>query len=155
MPSTGRRGGASGLAILFAAFALGCSAHRGAGPIASDTVATAAEDFRAACAPCHGSDARGDGPVAASLRTPPPDLTRLAARHGGTFPFGTVVATIAGEPGSTAEGRAPIAAHGTRQMPVWSLRFGSDTSATAVASISARRRVDALARYLETLQRLP
>ena len=35
------------------------------------------------CASCHGPEARGDGPVAADLRVPPPDLTALSARSGG------------------------------------------------------------------------
>jgi len=39
------------------------------------------------CAACHGADARGDGPAATVLRTSPPDLTTLAKRHGGKFPY--------------------------------------------------------------------
>lgn len=108
-------------------------------------MAAAAEDFRAACAPCHGSDARGAGPVAGSLRRPPADLTLLAARRGGAFPFDETVAVIAGE-------RA-IDAHGTRAMPIWSFRLGGGDAASAVASIDAQRRVDMLVRYLATLQR--
>jgi hypothetical protein len=34
------------------------------------------------CQGCHGLGGRGDGPAAASLRTPPPDLTRLWQRYG-------------------------------------------------------------------------
>ena len=39
------------------------------------------------CASCHGPDARGDGPAAIVLKTSPPDLTTLAKRHGGKFPY--------------------------------------------------------------------
>ncbi|MBL9213057.1 MAG: cbb3-type cytochrome c oxidase subunit II [Opitutaceae bacterium] len=37
--------------------------------------------FAALCAPCHGVDGRGDGPVAAKLSLPPPDWTQAAWRH--------------------------------------------------------------------------
>ncbi len=135
--------------LVASALASGCADHRLAAatldPSSPGALAAAAEDYRAACAPCHGVDARGTGPVAASLRQPATDLTRLAARNGGTFPYDDTVAVIAGE-------RA-VDAHGTREMPIWSLRFGAASGATAVASIDARRRVALLARYLATLQR--
>ncbi len=38
------------------------------------------------CVSCHGVDGKGDGPVAARLSTPPPDLTRIAARRDGVWP---------------------------------------------------------------------
>jgi mono/diheme cytochrome c family protein len=95
-----------------------------------------------ACASCHGSDARGGGRVARALAVPPPDLTLLTARHGA-FPRDFVVAVIAGE--------REFAAHGDREMPVWSLRFGP-TGAGAVASTYNRRRLEALADHLEAVQ---
>src|SRR5689334_21615549 len=53
--------------------------------------------FRFYCASCHGADGRGHGPVAASLRTTPPELTRLARRHGGSFPRADVALYLTGE----------------------------------------------------------
>jgi len=41
------------------------------------------------CAACHGVDARGNGAAAFVLKTPPPDLTTLAKRHGAQFPTTT------------------------------------------------------------------
>lgn len=114
-------------------------------PTSPAALASAADDYRTACAPCHGADGRGAGPVAASLKRPPADLTLLAAAHGGTFPFADTVALISGE-------RA-IDAHGTRAMPVWSIRLGGGDAASAVASIAEQRRIDMLARYVATLQR--
>jgi mono/diheme cytochrome c family protein len=67
--------------------------------------------YRAYCAVCHGNDARGNGPMAMSLKVPPPDLSRIAARNSGVFPQARVERVIAGEeqlPGG----------HGTRAMPV-------------------------------------
>jgi mono/diheme cytochrome c family protein len=139
------------LMLILSAAILGCSARRltssaldAPGP---DELAATRDDYREACAACHGLDATGQGPVAPSLKIPPTDLTLLAAQHGGTFPADDVVAVIAGE--------REISAHGTRTMPIWSQRFGSDDGATAVASIHTRRRLELLANYLATLQRLP
>jgi mono/diheme cytochrome c family protein len=114
--------------------------------LAPESPEDAARDFLDACAPCHGAGGRGDGPVAPALRVPPPDLTRLAARHGGAFPRAYVIDVIAGERG--------VVAHGSREMPVWSQRFApSAAGATAAAALYARRRLAMLARHLETLQR--
>lgn len=48
------------------------------------------------CAACHGSAGRGDGPRAATLSGGAPDLTRIAARAGGTFPEARVMSVIDG-----------------------------------------------------------
>ncbi len=45
------------------------------------------------------------------MRTRPADLRRIAARRGGVFPEEEVAAYI--------DGRRDLAAHGTREMPVW------------------------------------
>ena len=137
------------LMVILSAAIFGCSARRltssaldAPGP---EALAMARDDYRQACAPCHGLDARGQGPVAPSLKTPPTDLTLLAAHHDGAFPADDVVAVIAGE--------REISAHGSRMMPIWSQRLGPSSGATAVASIHTRRRLEMLAHYLATLQR--
>lgn len=48
------------------------------------------------CAPCHGADGKGHGPLAAGLRVPPPDLTTIAIRSGGKFNTGAVEDRING-----------------------------------------------------------
>jgi len=104
-----------------------------------------AQLFREACAACHGEHGTGDGPAADALRTRPTDLTRLAARNAGTFPRDRVIEVIAGE--------RPVTAHGSREMPVWCQRFApSGSGATAAASIYARRNLERLATYLESIQ---
>lgn len=67
------------------------------------------------CASCHGERARGDGPVAKSFKIDVPDLTRIAKRHGGTFPADQVRKII--------DGRTVIPPHGSREMPVWGFEF--------------------------------
>lgn len=72
-------------------------------------------EFQSSCASCHGTDARGKGPVADQLKTPPPDLTMLARRNSGVFPANAVFEAISGS--------KTVSAHGTREMPVWGERF--------------------------------
>jgi mono/diheme cytochrome c family protein len=99
------------------------------------------ELFKAYCATCHGKDAKGGGPMAASLRIPPTDLTRIAARNGGTFPFLQVQKIISGE-------QQPATIHGTREMPVWGPIF----SEVSWDQDLGRVRIYSLAMYLEAIQ---
>ena len=39
------------------------------------------------CASCHGADGKGNGPEAAKLNPKPGDLTQIAKKNGGKFPF--------------------------------------------------------------------
>src|SRR5262245_9374746 len=95
------------------------------------------QTYERACASCHGVDARGDGPVAPTLKVPPPDLTTLARRNGGVFPRDHVIAAVTGT--------IPIPAHGTAEMPVWRLRFGPTSSgAAAAAALRTRRWLDGM-----------
>jgi mono/diheme cytochrome c family protein len=97
--------------------------------------------FQFYCAPCHGRDAKGDGPVATALKTPPADLTTIARRSGGQFPRAKVVTFVTDE-------QPPIASHGPREMPVWGPIFrGLDTSGTR-----ATQRIENLVSYLESIQ---
>lgn len=97
--------------------------------------------YQAYCAVCHASDARGGGPMARSLKVAPPDLTRIALRHGGVYPEALVERIIAGEE------RLP-AGHGTRDMPVWGPIF----SQVAWDQDLGRLRIHNLATYLRYLQ---
>lgn len=60
---------------------------------------TGAEDFAAYCSGCHGTGAKGDGPMAAGLAHKPADLTGLSRRNGGEFPKLRVMAKIWGYTG--------------------------------------------------------
>ena len=57
-----------------------------------DKPKSGAQLFVSLCASCHGEQARGDGPVAPLLVTPPSDLTRIAQRNGGRFTADTIAA---------------------------------------------------------------
>jgi mono/diheme cytochrome c family protein len=86
------------------------------------------QDYRVACAACHGLSGRGDGPVATELRAAPPDLTLLATKNGGTFPAKVVQEII--------DGRRSMRAHGSHEMPVWGSIFAEVQKDRAEARIS-------------------
>ena len=96
--------------------------------------------FLTYCASCHGPNGRGDGVMSGELRRVVPDLSKYAMRNGGVFPSVRVRQIIDG---------TGVAAHGTRDMPVWGdafrrMRGGSDASAT--------ERIALLTKFLESIQ---
>ena len=102
--------------------------------------------YRQLCASCHGAGGTGDGPLAEHLKVQLPDLTRLAAAHGGVFPRTEVRAVLTGE-------RA-IPTHGPLSMPVWGRRLAPDDSpAAAAAAFDQARDVTAILDYLASIQR--
>ncbi len=104
-----------------------------------------AELYRFYCSSCHGGDGSGGGPVASALRTPPADLTRIAARRGGSFPDQEVAAYI--------DGRQEVAAHGPRTMPVWGRVLGKKLERRRDPERAVQAEIQLLVEYLETLQR--
>jgi hypothetical protein len=52
----------------------------------------------------------------ASLKVTPPDLTVLAKNNGRVFPTDRISSSV-------IDGRAQIATHGTRDMPIWGTRY--------------------------------
>lgn len=79
------------------------------------TVDIGKEAYETQCSVCHAKDGKGDGFYRASLKVAPPDLTLLARKNGGVFPVDRITRVI--------DGRTEIAAHGTRDMPIWGTRF--------------------------------
>jgi mono/diheme cytochrome c family protein len=96
--------------------------------------------YRDYCAVCHGADAKGNGPAAAALKTPPPDLTTIAKRHG-KFSARDVEDQI------TGAGRM-AGAHGTREMPMWGPAFRGAHSNPDVAKLAIAN----LVKHLESIQ---
>jgi mono/diheme cytochrome c family protein len=97
--------------------------------------------YKEYCAACHGSDGKGCGPVAGSLRNRPPDLTTLAKRHGGNFPEEYVTHVLRFGPG--------FSAHGSSEMPVWEPIFQDLENYNEAA---VRHRIKNLCEYLESIQ---
>ena len=108
--------------------------------------------YKASCAPCHGLAGAGDGPVASVLASEVPRLDDLTRRAEGVYPADYVREVI--------DGRSEIGAHGSREMPVWGLRFerlyesqlapGHESDAEARAS--AGMLIGELVDYIQTLQ---
>ena len=127
---------------------LAAAALTAAGAAAADPVGRA--EYMVACAGCHGESAMGDGPLAGLLEIETPGLTRLAAAHGGEFPYASVIATI--------DGRDGVRAHGA-PMPVWGDRYVSAALAIAgegetpeTVDMEARARILSLVVYLISIQ---
>lgn len=97
------------------------------------------ELFKSYCAPCHGSDAKGNGPMAAVLKVPPPDLTILSRRNNGKFPADHVATVL--------KNGVDVPAHGTAEMPIWGSTF-ADIKTHRVVTV----RIADLIRYLESQQ---
>lgn len=108
-------------------------------PIKPTPATNAKQMFESYCAVCHGKDGTGNGPAAKALTKAPADLTKISARNGGTFPDVHVRRYI--------EGVDEVAAHGTRDMPVWGPLFRSLNSDTD------QLRVAALTDYLKSMQK--
>jgi hypothetical protein len=98
---------------------------------------------------CHGKTGKGDGAQVELLTTRVSDLTTLARRNGGTFPFVRVYETI--------DGTQTAKAHGPRDMPIW----GADRQIKAAEhyvdmpcnpQICVRGRILALTGHLARLQ---
>ena len=98
--------------------------------------------FQFYCAACHGADAKGHGPTAVALNTPPADLTRIAVKSGGVFPRQQIIGFVTyGTP-------TVIVAHGTRDMPVWGPIF----SALDPSAVRTQMRIENLVLYIESIQ---
>jgi mono/diheme cytochrome c family protein len=99
------------------------------------------------CATCHGREAKGDGPLGATLKTKPPDLTLLAKQHGGTFPYLDVLDIL--------DGARPYPSHGSAEMPAWGQTFQSDepgASGSTMEQAAVRGRLMLLTDYLRSIQ---
>lgn len=103
--------------------------------------------FALYCAPCHGEDGRGNGPLAFGVSRPPPDLTTLTIRNGGIFPRDRLARLI--------DGREEIEAHTEREMPAWGEWFrleGKEGLGGPVDEQEIRRRIESLLDLLESMQ---
>jgi mono/diheme cytochrome c family protein len=105
------------------------------------STAAGKETFLKYCASCHGEDAKGNGPAAIAMRTPPPDLTILSRRHKGRYPAGYVSALL-------KFGRS-LASHGSEDMPVWGSRF---KALDPIRDPTGQQHVDDVVAYIGSLQ---
>jgi hypothetical protein len=74
-------------------------------------------EFLSNCATCHGVDGKGAGPLAARLKSRPPDLTLLATKNHGVYSSDDVYQMI--------DGREGARKHRSMEMPIWGCRHES------------------------------
>ena len=127
--------------IGIAMMSAGQSSRQGVPPRLVIESMTGEDSFTFYCASCHGLGGRGDGPVGRTLKTPPPDLTLLTKRHGGTFPRAEVISFVTG-----VSDKLPT--HGPSDMPVWGPIFRALDPSDARVKI----RIDNIVNFVESIQ---
>lgn len=94
--------------------------------------------FMQYCATCHGSDAKGNGPSARTLKKAPADLTKIE-KVDGKFPTVKVQRIISGDD--------MLESHGSRDMPIWGTvlrrNYGPGFATLQIYNLT---------RYLESIQ---
>ena len=110
-------------------------------PIGNEPANNGQQMYTNYCAPCHGVNGQGHGPVAASLRVQPTDLTQLSRANHGKYPAAHV--------SSVLQFGAQAPAHGTADMPVWGPIFAKMNVGNPQAKML---RISNLSRYLESIQ---
>jgi mono/diheme cytochrome c family protein len=128
---------AAAAAALAAALALPATAQDG--PSAGE------QEYMNSCASCHGAEGRGDGPLADLMTVEVPDLTGIAERNDGAFPFQEVFMII--------DGRTDVRGHGY-PMPVWGRRYEEAAAEHGPygQEVVVRGRILSLVRHLEQIQ---
>jgi mono/diheme cytochrome c family protein len=110
-------------------------------PVQQNGEISGARLFQTYCAPCHGVDAKGNGPAAPALRSIPPDLTVLAKFSGGNFPAAHVMSVLTGQGDNTA--------HGSKDMPIWGPLFRNMADQSTEGAYLRARNVT---EYLRSIQ---
>jgi mono/diheme cytochrome c family protein len=138
------------LTLIFLVAALGCFVAFAADEAPTKTIKSVnarptvnlngVDLFKEYCAVCHGKDAKGDGPAAEALKKRPADLTQLARKNGGAFPELHVMNYI--------KGQDFVAAHGSREMPIWGSIFSQMSQNQDLVQV----RTYALLKYIEQMQ---
>jgi mono/diheme cytochrome c family protein len=93
------------------------------------------------CAPCHGVDGKGNGPMSSSLKRTPTNLTLLSKNNHGVYPESHVVGVLGH--GATASG------HNKSGMPEWAETLGNIDQNN---KLDVPLRISNLSKYLQTIQ---
>jgi len=96
------------------------------------------------CGACHGPGGKGDGVVSGLMRPRPSDLTQIAKKAGGEFPFMQTLQSI--------DGTKTIRAHGDPDMPVWGEIFRDQTAASVDRRAAVQGKLLLITDYLRSIQ---
>jgi hypothetical protein len=104
------------------------------------------QEFRHACAVCHGLGGKGESVMTTLnlLTVRPTDLTQVSKRHQGQFPFWQVYRII--------DGREEVKGHGTRDMPIGGEVFRQPEGGKRGDETCATGRILALVYYIQSIQ---
>ena len=105
------------------------------------------QDYQNYCAECHGLGGRGDGPsrLTIPMNPPPNDLTLMAKKNGGKFPFDEVVDSI--------DGRKNIPSHARLQMPFMGTTLQKPGKEfTPESNAEVKKRIESMSRFVESIQ---
>jgi mono/diheme cytochrome c family protein len=134
--------------VLGTAAVFGLVAAVGVGSARADDngdVAAGKQLYMKNCATCHGPSATGDGIAASTFKNKPADLTLLAKENGGKFPTMKVLNIVKGD--------APIAAHGSREMPVWGEIIGRPLDTGMYKQDDVDLKILSIIHYLQSIQK--
>ena len=111
------------------------------------------------CASCHGSGGKGDGVVGTMLTPKAADLTQIAKKNGGKFPFYEVMLLINGRSATSQNTDATLPglpkAHGDPAMPVWGEIFSREELSKGSAldlQLQATGKIMMITEYLQSIQ---
>jgi mono/diheme cytochrome c family protein len=111
-------------------------------PVKATSAASGQEMYASYCAVCHGANATGNGPAQSALKIPATDLTTLAQKNGGKYPAMHVSSVLRGD--------AELAAHGSKDMPVWGPLFRNMSQGH---DAEVQQRIANINSYIESLQK--
>jgi mono/diheme cytochrome c family protein len=111
------------------------------------------------CASCHGQSGKGDGVVGTMMNPKASDLTQIAKRNGGKFPFYEVMQMINGRTPTGQQENASLPglpkAHGDAAMPVWGEIFSRDELSKGTSldlQLQATGKIMLITEYLQSIQ---
>jgi mono/diheme cytochrome c family protein len=136
---------AAAAALVIGGWLTPVSASAQTAPPAMKQGVAGAEIYRTYCTSCHGTAARGDGPLASNMIRKPADLTEIAKRNGGMYPSELVFRTI--------DGKRPVRGHGGPDMPVWGDAFARSRDGGGPEQVKSI--IQSLVDYLESIQARP
>jgi len=132
-------------AALLVVIAVGVSTVQRAWSQEMEVIGAGELEYQRNCAVCHGIDGKGQGLMKRFLTVAPTDLTTLAKKNSGRFPFWQTYRII--------DGREEVRGHGAREMPVWGARFRADAGGEdSPARAQAAGRILSLVFYLQHIQ---
>jgi mono/diheme cytochrome c family protein len=96
------------------------------------------------CGACHGPGGKGDGIAGTFMRPKPADLTQIARKNGGEFPFERTMEVI--------DGRRTVRAHGDPDMPVWGEVLSAEHGGSLHRRAIVRGTLTLITEHLRTIQ---